>query len=93
MKELLGEKKFKPFECVGTKEESLAAFYLSWKKAKSINQSSLPSLLQYFEKKILPKYSNLETRAKRVLESYSQQNYLPRELNSYLKHVYENFEY
>lgn len=34
MKALLGQKKEKPFECVGTKKESKLAFYLSVKKAK-----------------------------------------------------------
>jgi len=52
MQQLIGERGFKPFECVGTKKESLAAFYLSLKKSKD-----LPILLKYFKEKILSKYS------------------------------------
>lgn len=54
MKDLIEEQRVKPFECVGTKKESLFALYLSWKKYKKIKK--LPVLLQYFEKEILPKH-------------------------------------
>ena len=74
MKELIGEKDIKPLECVGTKKECLVAFYLSWKKAKKMELGAppkwgelgaphaLPVLLEYFEKKILPKvnFTNYE---------------------------------
>ncbi|MBP6914139.1 hypothetical protein KBB74_01450, partial [Candidatus Parcubacteria bacterium] len=43
MMELLGEKNIKPFECVGTRKETLVAFYLSWKKNKKL------ALLKHFE--------------------------------------------
>ncbi|MCD6550497.1 hypothetical protein J7K24_03055 [bacterium] len=76
MEQLIGEKKFKPFECVGTKEESLIAFYLSWKKDK--NRLNKPFLLKHFEKKILPRYKNLETEAKEILESWNKENNLPK---------------
>jgi hypothetical protein len=59
MKELIGEKKVKPLECVGTRKECLRAFYLSWKIAKARSRDELPYLLQYFEKKILPKHPEL----------------------------------
>jgi len=55
MQELIGERGFKPFECVGTKKENLIAFYLSWKKYRGRVAVKLPFLLEYFEKKILPK--------------------------------------
>ena len=80
MKELIGESKNKPFECVGTKKESLIAFFLSWKKAKN-----LPILLEYFEKKILPKYPNLEKESKNLMDSWNKQNYVPKELEKALK--------
>jgi len=47
LKELIGEKKVKPFECVGTRKESLVALYLGWKKNQGRKQ---PFLLSYFEK-------------------------------------------
>ena len=54
LQQLIGERGFKPFECVGTKKESLTALYLSWLKTK--NEKKLPYLLNYFERRILPKY-------------------------------------
>ncbi len=66
MKELIGEKKVKPLECVGTRKECLTAFYLSWKTAKQGSagrqhrRGKLPYLLQYFEKKVLPKHPELK---------------------------------
>ena len=79
MQQLIGERGFKPFECVGTKKESLMAFYLSWKKAGKV--SPRPYLLDYFEKKILPKYKNLEKESKEILNSWNKQNNLPKGLN------------
>jgi len=79
MLELIGERKFKPFECVGTKKESLIAFYLSWKKVKRVGVSSpIPFLLNYFEKKILPKYPRLEKDSKKILNSWNNQHNLPK---------------
>jgi len=79
MLELIGERKFKPFECVGTKKESLIAFYLSWKKVKRVGVSSpIPFLLNYFEKKILPKYLRLEKDSKKILNSWNNQHNLPK---------------
>ncbi|GAI57675.1 unnamed protein product, partial [marine sediment metagenome] len=46
MKALIGEGKFKPFECVGTYKESRTAFNLSLKKAKRIEK--IPYLLKKF---------------------------------------------
>ena len=63
MEELTGEKKFKPFECVGTREESLVAFYLSLEKAKT--DEEIPVVLSYFEQEILPKHKNLREEARK----------------------------
>jgi len=54
LQQLIGEKGFKPFECVGTKKESLSALYLCWLKTKG--KKKLPYLLDYFERKILPRH-------------------------------------
>ncbi len=68
MKELIGEKKVKPLECVGTKKECITAFYLSWKIAEQRSRDKLrprdklPYLLQYFEKKVLVKHSDLTNK-------------------------------
>ncbi len=73
MQELIGESGTKPFECVGTQKESLVAFYLSWKKNKS-----KPFLLEYFERKILPKHKNLDKVSRELLASWNKENYLPK---------------
>jgi len=71
----------KPFECVGTKKESLIAFYLSWKK----NKEKLPYLLEYFENKILPKYLNLEKEVKKIMNSWDKENNLNNDFKRILK--------
>jgi len=85
MQELIGERAFKPFECVGTKKESLIAFYLSWKKSRDRVSTKLPFLLSYFEKKILPKYPNIEKESKKLLDSWNNQNNLSKEYEKILK--------
>ncbi|MDP2864127.1 MAG: hypothetical protein Q8N73_00480, partial [bacterium] len=85
MQELIGERGFKPFECVGTKKETLAAFYLSWKKNRDPVSIKLPFLLEYFEKKILPKHPNLRKESIKILNSWNNQNNLPKELKKILK--------
>lgn len=68
MMELIDEKKVKPFECVGTKKESLVAFYLAWKKNKKL------LLLKHFEKKILKKYPQIEKYTKDILGHWGKNN-------------------
>ena len=51
MKALIGEAKFKPFECVGTYKESRLAFDLSLKKAlRQAQGKPFPYLLQKYDK-------------------------------------------
>lgn len=83
MLQLTGEKGFKPFECVGTKRESRVAFYLSWKKANK--EGEKPYLLNYFKKKLLPKYKNIEEDSKKIINSWSKQHNLPKNLERVLK--------
>jgi len=85
MQQLMGERGFKPFECVGTKKESLIAFYLSWKKNRGRASVKLPFLLDYFEKKILPKYRNLEKESKILLNFWDSRNNLPEGLKKILR--------
>ena len=85
MLELIGERKFKPFECVGTKEESLVALYLGWKKeSRGVKK---PILLNYFEKNIIPKYSKnyLEKTSKKMLNSWDKKNNLDDNFENLLK--------
>jgi hypothetical protein len=85
MLRLIGEKDFKPFECVGTKKESQIAFYLGWKKARGRASSKLPYLLDYFENKVLPRYPNLEKDSKKIMNSWDKKHNLPKELKKILK--------
>lgn len=87
MQELIGGRKFKPFECIGTKKESLIAFYLSWKKGRSELPKETPFLLKYFQNKIIPKYPNLEKESKKIMKAWNNQHNLPREFEKNLKKV------
>ncbi|XOB40869.1 MAG: hypothetical protein ACKKMW_02265 [Candidatus Nealsonbacteria bacterium] len=84
MKELIGESKFKPFECVGTKKESLVAFYLSLKKAKK-EEKKLPYLLKYFEKYTLAKRSGLKKESENIMNSWNKEHVLSKRFTKYLK--------
>ncbi len=89
MEQLIGEKKFKPFECVGTRKESLVAFYLGWKKDK--RRSNMPFLLKHFEKKILPKHKNLEAESMKILNAWDPENNLPKSFERVLKKSISGF--
>jgi hypothetical protein len=85
MRQLVGEKGFKPFECVGTKKESLVAFYLSLKKDQKLIDKELPFLLSYFKKNILPKQTNPEKTSKEILFQWGREHHLPPTLARILK--------
>jgi len=82
IKQLIGEEGGKPLECVGTKEETLIALYLSFKKSKQV---PLPLVLQYLKEEVFPKHSDLEVRTKKILTSWDQENNLPPTLVEILK--------
>lgn len=96
MQELIGEKRFKPFECVGTKKESIVAFYLSFKKYiknhKKTSSNNLPALLKYFKEKIIPKYKNLEKESKKIMNAWDNQNNLPKDFEIILKNTLKNYK-
>ena len=86
MLELIGERKFKPFECVGTKKESRIAFYLSWKKYRERFSVKLPFLLKYFEEKILNSLPRrILSDSERFLRGWSNQHNLPEKFEKILK--------
>jgi hypothetical protein len=82
LKSLLGKTEHKPFDCVGTKEETAAALYLSYLKEKD---SKLPPLLQYFEKEVLPSNPQINKSAKQLLKSWNNNNLLPAKFSKILK--------
>jgi hypothetical protein len=73
LKELIGEREVKPFECVGTRKEALVALYLCYK-----NTGELPYLLKYFEKNILPKHKNWERMVVEVMDHWNKKNFIPK---------------
>jgi hypothetical protein len=72
----------KPFECVGTFKETLAATYLGMLKAGG---KKLPFLLDRFRRQILPKYPDIAASAKKIMSSFDKRNNLPRLLARDLK--------
>ena len=80
MLKLIGEGKSKPFECIGEKQESLIAFYLSSKKAPHKY-----CLLDYLEKNIFPKYKNLDALSKKIMNAWNEKNNLPPKFKKILK--------
>jgi hypothetical protein len=72
LKELIGEKEVKPFECVGTRKEALVALYLVYKKTPE-----RPVLLKYFEKNILPKHKDWEKMSLEVMDHWNKTNFIP----------------
>ncbi|HOI59850.1 MAG TPA: hypothetical protein PKU93_00835 [Candidatus Pacearchaeota archaeon] len=77
MLKLIGFKKNKPFECIGTKKESLLAFYLSFKKAKDKNYY----LLNYLNKNNY--FKNI--KEKEILYDFNEKNNLPQKFKKILK--------
>ncbi len=73
MEELVG--KVKPFECVGTRLETVAVFYLSLKK--ETGSKKLPVLLEYFKNNILYGYPRIEKQANTVLAAWDKHNFVP----------------
>ena len=90
MEELIGEKRFKPFECVGTKEESMIALYLSWKKCQRADATVLPFLLDYFEKQIMVHHADLPQRAEQILKGWDEKNLLPEQFQNLLKFAFSS---
>lgn len=81
MEELVGE--VKPFECVGTRAETAAAFYLSLKKEEGFGV--LPPVLDHFKNDILPGYSRIKSQAKTLLSAWDKRNFIPAPLAKVLR--------
>jgi hypothetical protein len=74
----------KPFECVGTREESLVAFALCVQQVRNRGQP-LPPLLRIIESRFLQHQPNLENRATALLASWNEQHAIPPELAPWLR--------
>lgn len=81
---LLGKSETKPFECVGTEEETFVALGLVMQQYKKARQP-LPVLLKLFEKEMHPSGTDIEKRANRLFHSWDTKNFLPGEMKTILK--------
>ncbi len=63
VEELLGLRGTKPFECVGTPDETVAALHLALKRGRTIPQGVITA----FTGQVLPKYPDLDALASRAL--------------------------
>lgn len=91
MKELIGEGKHKPLECVGTAQESLVAFNLAYLKLSQSNpQGKKWPLIKYFIENTLPNYPNINKLSKKVLTDWNKNHNLPSEISNLLKQDLNN---
>ncbi|MBI4480057.1 MAG: hypothetical protein HY651_08555 [Acidobacteria bacterium] len=84
LRALLGLDATKPFECVGTKEETLAALHLCVEKYKQQGIPLSPELVA-IQQSVLASHSDLAALARRILASWSDQHHLPPELAATLR--------
>lgn len=81
LEELIGKRGVKPFECVGTKQESIAALYVSMIK----KEKHLPVLLQYAKTHVF-KNSNISSH--KILRSWNPHHFIPAQFARLLKKTY-----
>ena len=85
LRALLGLDAAKPFECVGTKEETLAAIHLCVEKYQR-QGIALPPALSTIAETVLATRSNLPALTQRILSSWSDRHHLPADLANSLRH-------
>lgn len=78
-RELTGKSEHKPFDCVGTHEESIIAFYLCWQKWQQAQPHTTHQLLQKVYINILSNESDLDERSHKILASWNHENLIPDE--------------
>ncbi len=77
LKELLGMRKIKPFECVGTPEETILAMFLTEQKV----EYDTNTLMNWFKKEALPVIENPEVLQNKLL-SINKTNNIPEEFKN-----------
>ncbi len=88
---LLGKSDAKPFDCVGTHEESIAAFYLCTQKSLQHN-SQLPPLLQLVWDQVLSKQHSLQERSEKILQSWNQNHQLPDKMETLIQNAIKSLK-
>jgi hypothetical protein len=85
IRQLVGLGQYKPFECVGLKEESILAVGLAIQKYRSA-EKQVPPLLLSLEKELgIDKTEIINTLKKRVENGWNQKHFLPPEYAKLLK--------
>lgn len=79
LRALLGLDASKPFECVGTKEETLAAIHLCIEKYK-LQGVALPLSLATIERTVLASRSDLPALAHHILASWTEMHHISADL-------------
>jgi UDP-N-acetyl-alpha-D-muramoyl-L-alanyl-L-glutamate epimerase len=88
---LLGKTETKPFDCVGTHEESMAAFYLCIEKSQA-HHPNLPILLQLVWDQVLSKQHSLKERSEKILHSWDQNHQLPGKMEVLIQDEIKNLK-
>ena len=85
---LSGLKEAKPFECVGTKEETIAAFYLCIKQVNE-KREELPIVLNAVNENVLYKEQDLDNRTVNLLQSWNDDHFVPEsiKIESKIKYI------
>lgn len=83
IKELVGLGKHKPFECVGTKEETVIALGLALRQYQK-SHIPVPDELMNVWRKVKLTDADLDKKSKLILESWGD-NFLPKEFEKILK--------
>ena len=69
----------KPFECVGTREETLVAFHLAVRKLRAVGRP-LPPLLGGVQEQLLAAEADLDARAEALLGAWGEEHAVPPDL-------------
>ncbi len=84
--DLIGKTTNKPFDCVGTFEESLVAFYVSYHWYVS-RELEIPSMLTILANKYLTNRTELEKNTELLLSQFNEENLVPKILAQFLRKV------
>ena len=84
LKRLAGTDGHKPFECVGTHDETIGALYLGVHRKEGAEEE-LPAALRFAEREILGAYPRAEEMARSVLSGWSAEHNLPVEFEELLR--------
>ena len=88
---MLGKDEHKPFECIGTYEETLAAFQLSIEHFRRQHpDQDLPALLGFVQQQVLHDEPNVAQYAQQALQQWNDQHHLDEQLVNIVRSVLRN---